>query len=140
MPCKGKRKGARRAPTRGDRRDRELTYKDQDGQQYAVVTAMLGNGRLQAKCEDAVVRLGKIRGSMRRSEWISVGDVVLVALREFQDEKCDVLHRYIHDDVRRLRQVGELVALRLSDDATAFVSDPEDDSIDIVFEDVIDAL
>jgi translation initiation factor 1A len=107
-------------------------FKDDDGQQYAVVTAMLGNGRLTAKCEDAIERMGKIRGSMRRSDWISVGDVVLISLRAFQDEKCDVLHRYIHDDVRRLRHLGELGSLRLGDDRASEDAAAEDD---IVFED-----
>jgi translation initiation factor 1A len=88
-----------------------VPFRDDDGQSYAVVTAMLGNGRLRARCEDTVERMCKIRGSMRRSDWISVGDVILVGLREFQDAKADVLHRYPHEDVRRLRKLGELVSI-----------------------------
>lgn len=111
MPRKGTRKGARRAGAVD--RGREVPYRDEDGQSYAVVTAMLGNGRLRARCEDTVERMCKIRGSMRRSEWISVGDVILVGLREYQDTKADVLHRYPHEDVRRLRRMGELVAVAM---------------------------
>ena len=109
MPRKGTRKGARRGGAAD--KSREVPFRDEDGQSYAVVTAMLGNGRLRARCEDTVERMCKIRGSMRRSEWISVGDVILVGLREFQDTKADVLHRYPHEDVRRLRKLGELVSI-----------------------------
>jgi translation initiation factor 1A len=113
MPQKGKRKGARKAGAA--EKSREVPYRDEDGQTYALVTAMLGNGRLTARCEDTVERMCKIRGSMRRSEWISVGDLILVSLREFQDSKGDVLHRYPHEDVRRLRKIGELRAIKFAD-------------------------
>ena len=88
---------------------------------------MLGNGRLQARCEDTTVRLCKIRGSMRRSEWISVGDVILIALREFQETKADVLHKYQGDDVRLLRRLGELGRLFVEHD-----TQKEDDEEDLV--------
>ena len=137
MPRKGTHKGARRASTKADR-GKELLFKDRDGQSYAVVTVMLGNGRLQARCEDSQVRLCKIRGSMRRSEWISVGDVILVALREFQDEKADVLHRYMHEDVRRLRRLGELGMLRLDEDVVVEATFDEGEDL-VVFDDDQDA-
>jgi hypothetical protein len=38
-----------------------------------------------------------------------------VSLREFQDSKGDVLHRYPHEDVRRLRKIGELRAIKFAD-------------------------
>jgi translation initiation factor 1A len=77
---------------------------------------------------------------MRRSEWISVGDVILVSLREFQTSKADVLHRYPHEDVRRLRKMGELVAIKFADQR-----DEVDEEDIVVFEDededvMIDAL
>jgi len=138
MPPKGKRKGARKAGA--VEKSREVPYRDLDGQTYALVTAMLGNGRLTARCEDTIERMCKIRGSMRRSEWISVGDVILVSLREFQTSKADVLHRYPHEDVRRLRKMGELVAIKFADQR-----DEVDEEDIVVFEDededvMIDAL
>lgn len=97
-----KRKGAE--PKR-----RELPVRD-DGQLYARVTKMLGNGRLLATCGDGAERMCKIRGSMRKREWVRVGDVVLVALREFQDEKADVVFKYQDAEVHRLRKLGEDLA------------------------------
>merc|ERR1711975_162948 len=58
---------------------RELTFKE-DGQEYAQVTRMLGNGRLEAFCFDGVNRLCHIRGKLRKRVWIGVGDIILLEL------------------------------------------------------------
>lgn len=137
MPRKGVRKGCRKSGN-GDKQS-QLLYRE-DGQSYALVTIMLGNGRLRARCEDGEVKLCKIRGAMRRSQWISVGDIILVSLRDFQADKADVLHVYSHDDVRKLRKQDELIILF----PNVTIQDDEDDLI--VFETgdldetVIDAL
>ena len=34
--------------------------------EYAQVVKLLGNGRLEAKCQDGETRLGQIRGQMRK--------------------------------------------------------------------------
>lgn len=59
--------------------------------EYAQVLRMLGNGRLEAHCMDGVKRLCHIRGKMRKKVWVNAGDVVLVGLRDYQDEKADVI-------------------------------------------------
>lgn len=41
--------------------------------EYAQVTRMLGNGRLEAFCFDGVNRLCHIRGKLRKRVWIGVG-------------------------------------------------------------------
>ena len=83
---------------------------------------MLGNGRLEAQCFDGEKRLAHIRGKMRkkvRSQqpmalalfansqtpqllqvWINQGDIVLLSLREFQDDKADVIVKYTADEAR----------------------------------------
>lgn len=112
---------------------RELVMR-QEGQLYARVTKMLGNGRVTAMCGDGVERLCKIRGSMRKRVWVRVGDAVLVGLREFQDAKADVIHKYTDAEVARLRRLGEDVVLATSaaddgDETTEvieFEHDPDD--------------
>ena len=86
---------------------RELVFKEH-GQEYAQVVKMLGNGRVEAQCYDGVKRLGIIRGSMRKRVWISVGDVILVGLRDFQDNKADIIGKYTADEARNLKMLGEL--------------------------------
>ena len=39
-------------------------------------------------------RLAHIRGKMRKKVWVNAGDIVLIGLREYQDAKCDVIHKY----------------------------------------------
>lgn len=53
-------------------------------------------------------RLGIIRGKMKKRVWMVVGDFVLVSLRGFQDEKCDIVHKYDIAEVRKLMVSGEL--------------------------------
>ena len=47
---------------------RELIFKE-DGQEYAVVSKMLGNGWVEANCCDGTKRLGHIRGAFRKKVW-----------------------------------------------------------------------
>lgn len=69
---------------------------------------MLGNGRLECKCFDGPTRLAHIRGKLRKKVWINTGDIILLSLREYQDEKGDVLMKYSADEARSLKAYGEL--------------------------------
>ncbi|KAK4043771.1 hypothetical protein C8A01DRAFT_12692 [Parachaetomium inaequale] len=100
-------KNRRRGKNENDREKRELTFKE-EGQEYAQVLKMLGNGRLEAMCFDGVKRLGLIRGKLRKKIWINNGDIILVSLREYQDEKGDVILKYSADEARSLKAYGEL--------------------------------
>jgi translation initiation factor 1A len=68
----------------------------------------LGNGRIDAQCFDGVKRLALIRGKMRKKVWINAGDIVLLSLRDFQDDKADVILKYNPDEARMLKSYGEL--------------------------------
>lgn len=37
-----------------------------------------------------------------------MGDIVLVGLRDYQDDKADVILRYNADEARQLKSIGEL--------------------------------
>ena len=69
---------------------------------------MLGNGRLDALCFDGEKRLAHIRGKLRKKVWINQGDIILLSLREYQDEKADVIMKYTADEARSLKAYGEL--------------------------------
>ena len=69
---------------------------------------MLGNGRLEALCFDGEKRLAHIRGKLRKKVWINQGDIILLSLREYQDEKGDVIMKYTADEARSLKAYGEL--------------------------------
>ncbi|EGY19772.1 eukaryotic translation initiation factor 1A [Verticillium dahliae VdLs.17] len=95
-------KNRRRGKNESDHEKRELTFKE-DGQEYAQVVKMLGNGRLEALCFDGTKRLGNIRGKLRKKVWINQGDIILLSLREYQDDKGDVILKYTADEARSLK-------------------------------------
>ena len=58
-------KNRRRGKNENESDKRELIFKE-DGQEYAQVVKMLGNGRLEANCFDGTSRLCHIRGKLRK--------------------------------------------------------------------------
>merc|ERR1712010_216238 len=100
-------KNRRRGKNENDGIKRELDLKE-EGQEYAQVTKILGSARLRCNCFDGKERLCNIRGKMRRKVWIGVGDVVLLGLRDFQDDKADVIQKYKPDEARRLKAQGHI--------------------------------
>jgi translation initiation factor 1A len=85
----------------------ELVLKE-DGQEYAKVISLVGEGRLIAQCMDGIERLCHIRGALKKKVWILKDDMILISLRDFQDEKADVLVKYTEQEVRTLRSMGEI--------------------------------
>jgi len=113
---------------------RELTFKE-DGQEYAQVLRMLGNGRLEAQCFDGTKRLCHIRGKFRKKVWINQGDIVLLGLRDFQDEKADVILRFSPEEARQLKALGELPeSAKINESAVG--EEGSDEDIPYEFDDV----
>lgn len=91
-------------------RNRTILEPDED-QDYGVVRDMLGNGRLRALCSDGTVRVGRIRGSMRKYAGkviIERGDLIIVSKRDYEDDKVDVIHKYTHEESSKLARNGML--------------------------------
>lgn len=105
------------------------------GQEYAQVGRMLGNGRLEAICFDGRTRLAHIRGKLLKRVWINSGDIILIALRDFQDGKVDVIHKYSTDQIRRLKQMGEIPG-NTKVNADMALSDSDSEGVEFVFEDI----
>ena len=79
----------------------DLVKKDED-QMYARVIALLGNGRLNALCDDGETRLCKIRGKMMKKDFIKTDGIILVSKRDYEDRKADVIHKYNDEEVKVL--------------------------------------
>ena len=75
-------------------------------QEYGVVTKALGNGRLECYCFNGETRICHIPGSFRT--WIEVGDYLLISIRSFQESKSDVVAKYSPQEVRYLKNLGEI--------------------------------
>ena len=109
--------------------------------EYAQVTKMLGNGRLEAQCFDGEKRLAHIRGKLRKKVWINQGDIILVSLREFQDAKGDVILKYTADEARNLKAYGELPETAKINETDTFPADGDEEiSFDFDIEDVLPSL
>ncbi|EDQ85470.1 uncharacterized protein MONBRDRAFT_38832 [Monosiga brevicollis MX1] len=125
-------KNRRRGKNQNEPDKRQLIFKE-EGQEYAQVVRMLGNGRVECFCFDGETRLGHIRGKMRKKVWINTGDIILIGLRDFQDSKCDVIAKYNADEARELKSHGELPPEAKINEGETF---NEDDGDAILFQDV----
>ncbi|KAK8926301.1 hypothetical protein KSP39_PZI018785 [Platanthera zijinensis] len=76
------------------------------GQEYAQVLCMLSNGWCEAMCIDDTKRLCHIRGKMLKKVWMAAGNIVLVGLCEYQDDKADVILKYMPDEALLLKAYG----------------------------------
>jgi translation initiation factor 1A len=118
--------------------NRVLLFKEA-GQDYAVVKELLGGGRCRCVfSDDGMERLCIIRGNMRKRSVnrIYKGDLVLVSLRDFQDDKADIIHLYNQDEVRALIAYNEIEHTLTQNVSGMHIEDASDDETDIVFEDI----
>ncbi|KAB5527686.1 hypothetical protein DKX38_021533 [Salix brachista] len=118
-------KNRKRGKNEADDEKRELIFKE-DGQEYAQVLRMLGNGRCEAMCIDGTKRLCHIRGKMHKKVWIAAGDIILVGLRDYQDDKADVILKYMPDEARLLKAYGELPENTRLNEGLRFVGSASD--------------
>ena len=100
-------KGVNRTKKKGKKNFRKKTYslddlKKIEGQEYALVEKVYGQGRYLLKCYDKINRLGIRRGKIKKFAKIEMGNLVLVSLREYQNDKCDILHTYTDEDTTKL--------------------------------------
>ncbi|CDP08730.1 unnamed protein product [Coffea canephora] len=102
-------KNRKRGKNEADDEKRELVFKE-DGQEYAQVLRMLGNGRCEAMCIDGTKRLCHIRGKMHK-----------------KDDKADVILKYMPDEARLLKAYGELPESTRLNEGIAGGLDEEDD-------------
>jgi len=103
---KGGKKG-KKVKRQVDEIERPLVLKE-NGQEYCQVTKLLGNCRVEGNCFDNKVRICNIRGTMRKKVWIKANDIVIVSLREFEDNKADIIYLYQQKEVKKLIKMGEI--------------------------------
>jgi len=81
-----------------------------EDQMYGRVLQVLGNRNTLVYCNDNIVRLCHIRGSIRKDMWIGVGDIVLTSTRDFlrdikdKYEKGDILYKYDREHYSKLKK------------------------------------
>ena len=129
---KGGKKHKRSAAKSKHNDSKELVFKE-DGQEYAQIKDPLGNCRFSCQCQDGKLRMGSVRGKMHKKIWIARGDIVLVGLREFQDDKCDIIHKYTNEEGNTLKKYEEITfQVETEEDMDGFRFGEEDTTQQIV--------
>ena len=86
-------------------KSRELVLNKAGETDYAMVTKMLGNKRVEVIIFSSGKHIQcKIAGHVRT--WVTKDDIVLVGLRDFQEDRADVIHKYTTDEARKLIKSG----------------------------------
>jgi len=79
------------------------------GEILGIVTQMLGNDRMQARCSDGNIRICRIPGKLRKRAWAHMGDLLLLKLWVVQsDERADIAYVYKPTQANWLRRKGYL--------------------------------
>lgn len=130
-----------------------LRISEDEGEIYAIVTKMLGNGMFHCFCIDGEARLGHIRGKFsgrgKRDNMVEPGKWVLIGLREWDIgsdkassttikkeklQKCDLLEVYSDTDKIRLKEtVVEDWNVLESNDVSRTTKDLETGDTEILF-------
>lgn len=87
---------------------KEVLFKEDECHMYAIALQTLGDRRFSLLCDDGTERIGKLRGNMRRSEFVGPGTIVLCCTRMESTSKVDIFHKYPDQHVKMLRKYKEL--------------------------------
>jgi len=92
--------------------------KSEPGQAYGRILKLLGNGRANVECyiweknkktDKMEMQLrkcvAKIRGKLMKRMWMATDDIILVGLRDFQEDRVDIIHRYSYNDALKLKKL-----------------------------------
>jgi len=121
----------------------------EDGELYAQVSKLLGNGMCHVLCQDNKTRLcmirGKFRGRGKRDNILTNGKIILVGIRDYEStkegkmENCDLLDIYTDQDKKKLENQIDSVDWKLfhqmecstktaqDEDNIEFTNETEDD-------------
>jgi translation initiation factor 1A len=74
-----------------------------------VVDKNFGYTRMRVICQDGYKRMCRIRGKMKKRNWVREGDIVLISPWDFEYEaKGDIIFRYTQNQAKWLRETGLL--------------------------------
>lgn len=107
--------------------DRKIRLIQEEGELYAVVTKLLGNGMFYANDTEGKERLcvmrNKFRGKGKRDNTVSLGTWVMIGKRDFDSSekpKYDLLEVYTDIEKQKLKRSGDpkFLLLKNEDDNT----------------------
>jgi initiation factor 1A len=109
----------------------KLRVSEEEGEIYAIVTALNGNNMFTCFCIDGINRLGRIRGKFsggrgKRDNMLVVGTWVLVGLREWDAESTPVKPETLSTKKQKLQECDLLEVYSESDKNQLIDSESED--------------
>jgi len=83
MPNQKGGKGYKKGKHAGDEKIdvQMISWNSEDGQMLGRVIKTLGQRRFRVYCNDNIERICRLAGSLRKSQWVNEGTVVVVSLR-----------------------------------------------------------
>ena len=85
--------------------DKQMVYKEKAGEEYALVTNLVGNGNVRIKLPTGSEMNARIPGSFKKKKkFINKGDILLIAVREYEESKSDVIYKYSDGQSRTLQK------------------------------------
>jgi translation initiation factor 1A len=97
-----------------------------DGSVYGQVTSVLGDCNFRVLCFDGRERMCHLRKGAKKGERAVNGVIVLVCLRDYQDDKGDIIHVYTKDQTVQLRQ-QKLIPTKISTNEETEVDTNDDE-------------
>ena len=96
----------------GDNQPIKVRFTKEEGEMYAIIIKMYGQGRMDVLCEDDAIRSciirKKFRGRHKHNNKAIVGNFIMVGLRDWETSKekenCDLLETYDDQEKDKLFQ------------------------------------
>jgi initiation factor 1A len=117
---KSKKMGRKFVSDTASSENKKVRLATEEGELYAVVTKILGNGMFYANDVEGKERLcimrNKFRGRGKHDNTVSLGTWVLIGEREFESSakpKCDLLEVYTDIEKQKLKKSGNPIFLKL---------------------------
>ncbi len=119
-----------------------VVFERQEDQMYGRILKLLGGCNAIVYCNDGRERLCHIRGSMRKKVWLATGDIVLISLRDFDNnalpntmQKGDICAKYDPKVIYKLREKDSTINEKLFVSVDKSGNVPDDDNDGYVFDD-----
>jgi translation initiation factor 1A len=85
--------------------DKNMVYKENKGEEYALVTDLVGNGNVRIKLPNGSIMISRIPGSFKKKKkFINKGNILLIAIREYEEAKSDIIYKYSDGQARILQK------------------------------------
>lgn len=108
---------------------KEFILKDENqNEEYGYISSILGNGRFRINCMDSKERLGIVPGKLRKRVWFNNKDLVLICKWDFQDDKCNLIHKYENEDEQKLLSMDQITDSFVSQNKDKFTDVDDYDS------------